>query len=599
MLLVKTVGYKAGEAKTLSNLMQAWYAMNNLRFAVFYGKQSVNVFQEIRGNLQGLDNEIEKSFLRSFEYTYRYLARLIVDQGRIPEAQQVLNAFKDQQYFDFDREALKKPRPLSMTQRETLLSLRYDAVSEKVGNLGRQIEDLKRTIGSRTPIAAESAKLLQLEVDLKTATDQVFSLAKDAAGLFAGPSDTVQDRSPDIVDTREMQAALREVREATGQEPVAIYTIVEGNKFQALVVSSAGIASVSTSISGAELSLKAKELSLLLSAPDYDPRILSNELYEVVFRPIEDKLPKDTKTIIWSLDGNLRYLPMAALFDGKQYLVEKYNHVVFTRADKERVTRGVSPSWNGYVFATSEPHKFSLYGKPVEFPASDFVKNELQIFRTNLNPNGIIDADIYAERQFSKAIILTTLKQKRPLVHISSHFRFQPGDASSSFLVLGDNHIWALADMREETTLFQGVELLTLSACETAAQRPDANGKEVDAFAELAQRLGAASVMASLWPVLDKSTANLMKAFYENRQGCRYSKAEYLRQTQLDFLYGRSLGAPDAYQPKAIPRTKGQATGEKEDIVERKYRVRFKIDPQRPLAHPYYWAPFVLFGNWK
>ena len=59
-------------------------------------------------------------------------------------------------------------------------------------------------------------------------------------------------------------------------------------------------------------------------------------------------LPADTKTILWSLDGNLRYLPMGVLYDGKRYLVERYNHVNFTRADSERMTRAPSRQWTGF-----------------------------------------------------------------------------------------------------------------------------------------------------------------------------------------------------------------------------------------------------------
>ncbi len=597
--LMKALGDKQGEATVLSGNMMAWYVLSNPRLAVFYGKQSINSIQAVRSRIQTTDKDLQKSFLKSVEYLYRFLSGLLIEQGRFAEAQQILNAFKDQQYFDFNPETVRSPGPLAMTQREARMASRYDLTSEKIGNIGTKIEELQRRTNNANAKPEDTATLRQLQVDLKDATNEFSSLVKQAQTEFKELSDPVEDKPPDVKDAREMQVALQQITKETGQEAVAIYTIVGETKLQALIVSGDNVSSASTAIKGTELSRKAQELWLLLCSPDYDPKILSREVYEAVFKPIAEKLPKETKTIIWALDGKLRYLPMAALYDGKQYLVERYNHVLFTRADRERLTRGVSATWNGYVFATSESHKFELYGKPIEFPASDFAENELQIFRTNLNPNGIIDADIYSEQQFSKSSLRTTLKQERPLVHISSHFRFQPGDASSSFLVLGDNHIWTLADMREDPTLFHGVELLTLSACETAAQRPDANGKEVDAFAELAQRLGAASVMASLWPVLDKSTANLMKAFYDNRQGGRFSKAESLRQAQLDFLYGRNLGAPEMYQTKAIPRTKGHATDEKEDLVEPKYRVPFKIDPQRPLAHPYYWAPFVLFGNWK
>src|SRR5207237_5331834 len=118
-----------------------------------------------------------------------------------------------------------------------------------------------------------------------------------------------------------------------------------------------------------------------------------------------------------------------------------------------------------------------------------------------IHADGIIEGDVFDESSFNKISLLKTLKQTRPLVHISSHFSFRPGDESRSFLLLGDGNVMTLSEMQEQEDLFKGVELLTLSACNTAAQQPDASGKEIDGFAELAQRLGASGVIASLWEV--------------------------------------------------------------------------------------------------
>ncbi len=306
-------------------------------------------------------------------------------------------------------------------------------------------------------------------------------------------------------------------------------------RFNALLITPDDITSISSPVKGSELNKKALQLWALLQSADYDPKALSNELYNIIFKPLEGRLPKDTKTIMWSLDGDLRYLPMAALFDGKHYLVERFTQVLFTRADKEHLTFPVSGRWIGYGFATSAPHRVELFGNSLTFGALDFGGEELEIFRTKTNPNGIIDGDVISEAQFT--------------------------------------------------------------ACETAAQRPDANGKEVDGFAELAQRLGAGSVLASLWSVSDRSTAELMKAFYKNQQRGKYTKAEALRQAQLDLLYAKNSTASASNITSSA--TRGKKTLEEEIVVPPKYRIPFQADKKRKFAHPYYWAPFVLFGNWK
>ncbi|MGB7922029.1 MAG: tetratricopeptide repeat protein [Pyrinomonadaceae bacterium] len=595
--ITRAVGDRSGEATALNNLKSVYESLNNPRFAIFYGKQSVNVYQQLRSNIQGLDKDVQKTYLKSVEQTYRGLAELLITQGRAAEAQQVLNAFKDQQLFDFDQTQSRQLKPLVRTSLEEEFALRYEKTSDSLGKTGGLVAELKRKLGPRQPNAEEARQVHQLEAQLKSGADEFSALLKQAEIEFS-KSTNQKDQVGEVSDMTQMQAMLRQITQETGQKTAAVYTIVGETKFHALIITANGITSVSTPIKGDKLNNNAQQLWALLQSANYDPTTLSNELYNAVFKPIEDKLPKDTKTIIWSLDGNLRYLPMAALYDGKQYLVERYNHVVFTRADKERLTRAVSSTWTGYGFSASAPHRVEVDGKQIEFRPLDFVKDEMQIFRNKTYPEGIIDGDIFPEAQFTKASLLATLKQKRPLVHISSHFRFRPGDAYSSFLLLGDGQVMTLAEMKEQANLFQGVELLTLSACDTAAQRPDATGREVDAFAELAQRLGAGGVIASLWAVLDRSTARLMKGFYRNREDGKYSKAEALRKAQLDLLYGntQSLATSTNQGNESIRRG---SSADEDIVVEARYRMPFQQDKKKPFAHPYYWSPFVLFGNWK
>jgi CHAT domain-containing protein len=113
---------------------------------------------------------------------------------------------------------------------------------------------------------------------------------------------------------------------------------------------------------------------------------------------------------------------------------------------------------------------------------------------------------------------------------------------------------------------FEDVELLTLSACNTALGI-EGDGREVDGLGILAQRKGAKAVMATLWSVYDPSTSALMRNFYRGwTSGTGVSKAEALRRAQVAFLHGAEAS---------------------EEGSSAKY------------AHPYYWAPFILIGNWQ
>lgn len=108
--------------------------------------------------------------------------------------------------------------------------------------------------------------------------------------------------------------------------------------------------------------------------------------------------------------------------------------------------------------------------------------------------------------QLTEGTMRTALRERYQLVHIASHFSFRPGNKTDSFLLLGDGSRLTLRQIRDSTNLFGDVDLLTLSACDTATGGCGADGREVEGFGVLAQRLGAAAVIATLWPVADAST---------------------------------------------------------------------------------------------
>ncbi|MEO6391903.1 MAG: CHAT domain-containing protein, partial [Pyrinomonadaceae bacterium] len=294
----------------------------------------------------------------------------------------------------------------------------------------------------------------------------------------------------------------------------------------------------------------------------------AKELYDVIFAPIAARLKElniKPDVLMWSLDGALRYLPVAALYDGKRYLAERYRNVIFTRANAERLLASVSPVWTGAGFFNSNPFSVPVRNadegamKLVGFDGLKNARNEVEaIFGAPPRP-GIVTGDTLSDEHFTKESLFQALKQDRPLVHIASHFKFAAGDASSSFLLLGDGSKLTLEDIKNAPDdLFHGVQLLTLSACETGVQKErESDGREIDGFAELAQRKGAQAVLASLWKVDDASTAQLMTQFYRSRESGHLTKAEALQRAQMSLLRSKNF------------------------------------------SHPYYWAPFILVGNWR
>jgi len=616
--LWKQVESISGEATILNNIMVVWDDLKNPRLAILYGKRSVNLLQKLRDKNLGLDKDFQKTFLKSVESSYRYLATLLIERERLPEAHQTLNAFKDQQQFDFDRLATKG-FSLALTPREIYFDSGFEAIGNRIGGIKRQIEILKIKIGYQEPNQEDSRTLHNLEDHLKVARDEYLALTRQSENEFNQKPDAVRDKEPYIADTGKMQSILRDI----GSKTIVIYTLVGKDRLYSLIVTADEMAVVSSApITGDRLNNKAKQLWALLQSEEYDPKYLSKEIYGIVFRPIEDKLISEDKlekvlppgaTILWSLDGNLRYLPVASLYDGEKYLIERYNNIVFTRGDSERWTQAVSSNWTGIGLGTARGQTIEYLDRVYSFESLPSVAAELNVlFKAK---NGIFDGDIVADLKFTRSAMLSSLKQRRPLVHISSHFEFSPGDEERSFLLLGDGTVFPVSEMKKYPDLFNGVELLTLSACETGAQWANSDGREVDGFAELVQRQGAASVMATLWKVRDDSSYWLLRDFYQRKQDPKKeTKAEALRQAQMALIRGESKIVPLAGSINKTRKRSARSTivkvlqGEEEYprvnedgvvFVQAKYAKPYHRNLSKRYAHPYFWAPFVLFGNWR
>ena len=280
---------------------------------------------------------------------------------------------------------------------------------------------------------------------------------------------------------------------------------------------------------------------------------------------------------MWSLDGVLRYLPLAALYDGKHYLIEQYRISVMTLASEARLKDPPDVKWKAAGFGVTKAYQ--------DEPALPSVSSELAgIISSRPGDGGVLAGEVKLDEDFTRAAVRQTLLKRYPVVHIASHFRFEPGNETQSFLLLGDGAHLSLAKMKTSANLFGGVQLLTLSACNTGI----GDGTEVEGFGTLAQRQGAKAVIASLWPVMDASTSRLMQEFYRIRQSSPgMTKLEALRQAQLKMLRG-TLRTPGGSAPDrgvAVKRIESESP-------------TFQAAPKSPFARPYYWAAFFLMGNW-
>jgi CHAT domain-containing protein len=88
----------------------------------------------------------------------------------------------------------------------------------------------------------------------------------------------------------------------------------------------------------------------------------------------------------------------------------------------------------------------------------------------------------------------------------------------------------------------------------------------------------------------------LMIGFYKNHEIEKMNKAAALRISQLDLLYGRVKLIPKDIQDSSSAKGSGAPD---DTVIDKRYRITFERNEKRPFAHPHYWSPFVIFGNWR
>jgi CHAT domain-containing protein len=321
-----------------------------------------------------------------------------------------------------------------------------------------------------------------------------------------------------------------------------------------------------------------------------DPRPAGEQLYELLIKPIEGDLAgAEATTLLWSLDGALRYIPIAALWNKQRqkYMVELYKNVTITLAKTDDLDDKRKPVGELRALGAGVSKKIGAFRelKAVQDELKNVVRKENA--EKKEEEWGVIAGDRLLDEDFSLKSFQDAIK-KYSVIHIASHFDFRPGNERASVLLLGDGGFWSLRDVSSDSQAFIGVELLTLSACNTANS---GSGSELEGFAGMAQVRGAKAVLATLWAVADRSTGVLMKQFYTNlRDKPDMTKAEALQQAQLDLLHGR------VKIPSALDDLRENNDGKTDEV---KPVANYVPGEKSPRSHPYYWAPFILIGNWK
>jgi CHAT domain-containing protein len=566
-----------GKSDALYGLSRVYQAKRLLPLAICFGKRAIEQSQNLRKPTKLSNQEWIESYTRSVEPRYRFLANLLVEQGRIIEAQQVLDLLKDQEQFKLLNQRRLDQEKVNLTP----LEIQWVRDYQKLGKALAECASEKKSIeddshGLRTDV--QKARLVELDIELEKASRAFQSFLKSVETAFKS-YDVSKER---LVDLSTSQALGRTLNKLPGY--AAIYTLVTEDHVRTLltVPNARIVAQAPNKFNFKDLSAKILEFRAQVQNPASDPRELGAELYDLLIRPLEPSLKASgTKQIIWSLDSVLRYVPIWALYDkeSKQYLVEKYPSSLFTPRTVDRLAEPGKTLSTASAFGVTESATLKTLSGSVSFAALSGTRAELETLRTVFGARPKLDAD-FTEQSFKEGF-------GSDVVHVATHFRLVPGNEFESVLLMGKSTGLSLSRFKElPSDCMSNVDLLVLSACDTGVGTPNADGSEFEGLALLAQQKGAGAVMASLWPVNDDATSKLMGDFYTFRMNHpEWTKVEALREAQLRMIRGENKPGEN-WSPPRGPNTP-ETNAPKWPKTEPAYK------------HPYFWAPFVITGNVK
>jgi CHAT domain-containing protein len=608
MALAKVYFDTGDKARSLANLNQALplarasndplilapvlYGMMMLHkaqptLAIFYGKQAVNLLQQVRSNMQGLDKALQSTFVSSNAVFYHDLADLLIDQGRLPEAEEIIDLMKQEQLNEFTRDENKEAtRPASLSAEEQKLEDAYEAgTKDLIANYAAW-----SALDAKTNLTdAEKTQLKTLEAQVEQGSRKFEDLLDHLDTVLQSVEKQKLDRARDDIP------GLADLVSKLDKDTVVLYTLVTEDRYRVIVIrEDHALVERSTAIKSADLSRLVVQFVDLMSHPGDAQQLtaVASKLYTVLVAPIEPDLAQaHAHTLVWELDDVLHYIPMAALYDPatKQFLVEKYANAIITPTSVSMLDMTPDVK-NASLLAMGLSGQYDEHFSPLKNVPTELgsIVRDPKVAASH----GPVAGTEWLNNDFTAANLKEQLKSgKYQLVHLASHFDAQAsGDATKSFLLMaGDEngggsgfHLTLDALRHDPGFHMSHVELLTFSACKTAVAAKATDGHEVDGLAGVGHKLGAKAVMASLWEVDDASTSKLMGDFYQRWAGSDVpvAKVEALRQAQLDLLLGKD-------RPQASAGSRGFGAAKAQQAVPEGY------------AHPYYWAPFVLMGNWR
>lgn len=513
--------------------------------AIWLYKLGANALQRMRGGLPPAEGELMRAWLSAYEADLRHFIGLLIDSGRLPEAEQAMANLGDEEVYEFTRRS-----PVQALRGRAGAALSYNGLeavrTAQLQTLSAEAEQATRAADLRMDARRQFSLMsgyhdAQADADRGLLQQRLHALLEPAAPVFKpGPAAGAAARRP-APGTVRLLYFLRE----QGLD-VLVQTHTQGTLRQRLPVTPAA------------LNRLVQAARVALQSPQFDALPALQDLYGLLLRPLEAHWRRaGVRQVEVVPDGSLRYLPFAALHDGQRYAAQR---VVWTTAwpavpvpPAVAAAVGRGPS--------AKPQLVAL-GRTVGDAEHAALPGVLQEMEAAARAGAVVNLD----QAFTAESLARALAGRPRAVHLASHFALDPGGAERSYLLLGDGRKLSLAELARLP--WAGVDLAMLSACDSGVAADGGNGQPWMGFAQLLQGAGVRHILATLWRVGDAATAEWMAQFYR--------------------AAGRPVTAGGAGS------TPWQATPQNVAQVQRQWLAQYA---GAAWAHPHYWAAFSWVGG--
>jgi len=578
------IGDREGEAITLNNIGSVLETLEEPELAIVFLKQSVNRYEAIRGDIRGLDTELQQSFTDSVSSTYRTLADLLLQADRVLEAQRVLDLLKVQELEEYLQDVQRNAQTedgIELLDVETQIQALRQAITNQAIAIGEELTQLRQIdLEERTP--EQMARIAELEAMQAEVIAQFedFIYSDDVQALVAQLSRDA--RQQDLVNELDELITIQDTLRALEQNAVLLYPLILDDRIElVLVTPNSPPARYPVTVERGDLNAAIVEFRQALESPNSRPEAIAQQLYEWLIQPLAADLEAiDAETILYAPDGVLRYIPLAALHDGNQWLAQRFriNHITAASLTNLNLEPAIQPEILAAAFSEGF-YEVQVGDRTFPFDGLPFAGQEVENLAAFPGTTKLLNTDFNPETT-------VPIMDDHTIVHLATHAEFVQGTPADSFIVFGNGDRITLEEIKQWRGRFQQVDLMVLSACETGLGDTPGNGEEILGFGYLMQQAGARAAIASLWSVSDGGTQVLMDAFYTALNN-GYSKAEALQRAQIALIRNDSSALEPSERGVRVEPTTAEA----------RLEIVAGSELRGQLNHPYYWAPFILIGN--